>query len=1335
VSRIGHILHLLLRIAVALVLLAIACAIGGLLVVRSGWFHERVRESIITGMERATGGRVELGNVSFDTLRLIAKAGPLVLHGTEAPGEGPLLQIPSISLGLRILSVLEHRVDLSSVRVEHLVLRVIVYPDGSTNLPRPPVPDPKTWADHLLDIAIRRYEVVDGLVEYNNRIIPLNLRGENLQIRADYDPTGLLVRGELSSRHVRVVGHGVGPLEVDASANFAIERSRIQFPRLRLTTRESRFDLAGTLENVEAPHGAFTLKANVPVREAVSLFQLPLASTGTATFDGRLSLSLSSQFDFSLRGRLNARGIGYARDRLKISGADVQANLSVDPGKLTLRAINATALGATVTGQADLTDWRNLHIEGNFENLDVRTAAQVMTDHPIAWNGTLAGDFNGDAVAGESAARLVIGASVQPAAEGTPIAGEINASYDQASGKVRLANSHLETAATRVEVAGTLGETLQVRARSTNLDDLLPALAMARADAPKELPIKLVNGNATFNGTVSGSIEDPRMTGQIAVANASVEGHSIERFSSAVEGDLQGLRLQRLVLSRGATVIEGSAAIASAGGKFENGTIAAQLNVRNVVLADAVKEAGINFPITGTAAATVTLSGTLRRPAADLTVQIDKPAAYGEQADRLGAHLRYSTPLIEVLEGEADVGPGKLHFRGAFQHPEDRWQDGDLRFDLAAENLPIVRSQTLTKAAPGVEGTLDGKIAGTARLAGGVLTVETIGGDASAHRLTWQQQPVGDFSINAETRGADLAVRLNGQVRDVTVQGQGSWRLQGDEPGSAQVRFSRASIATLHSLVMMSGTPQERTSEPPVGGFVEGGATFSVSLSKPKEFHGELTLDHVQINSKVLSTPRLGAQTQDIVVTNNRPIVADLSIKELRIRSAQLSARDTNLEVSGGVPFDPSGSADLAVRGSVNLVILQLLNPDLLAKGNASVQAGLRGSIRDPQLTGRMDLKNASLYLNDLPNGADNVNGSVIFDRNRATIEKLTGETGGGTISLRGFLEFGSVLVYRLQAEGQKVRFRFQDIGITLDAGLALNGTSDRSTVSGQLTLTRATVSPNADLGQLVTAMARPVPTPSPSEYLRGMQFDVRIESSPNFEFQTSLTRDVETEVDLRLRGTPLSPALLGTISIDQGEVEIFGNRYTIDRGDIRFVSPVKIEPSFEVNLETKARGINVNIAASGTLQKLNVNYSSDPPLQSREIIALLAVGRAPSDTAGLTPTADTTGSSSFADAGGGLLSQAVTAQLSSRLQRFFGASRVKIDPTVTGVDYLPQARLTLEQQVSKDVTLTYITNLNRTEEQIVQVEWDFGQHWSAVAVREANGLFGIDFQYKKRFK
>ena len=148
------------------------------------------------------------------------------------------------------------------------------------------------------------------------------------------------------------------------------------------------------------------------------------------------------------------------------------------------------------------------------------------------------------------------------------------------------------------------------------------------------------------------------------------------------------------------------------------------------------------------------------------------------------------------------------------------------------------------------------------------------------------------------------------------------------------------------------------------------------------------------------------------------------------------------------------------------------------------------------------------------------------------------------------------------------------------------------------------------------------------------------------------------------------------------------------------------------------------------------MNWSSDPPLQPSEIIALLTTGRDPSVALNQSAPGATAGvASNFAVAGTGLVGQALNAQLSSRFQRFFGSTRVKIDPTLIGVDNLPQARLTFEQQVSKDVTLTYITNLNHTQEQLIQVQWDLNKNWSAIAVRDPNGVFGVDFQYRKRFK
>jgi translocation and assembly module TamB len=474
-----------------------------------------------------------------------------------------------------------------------------------------------------------------------------------------------------------------------------------------------------------------------------------------------------------------------------------------------------------------------------------------------------------------------------------------------------------------------------------------------------------------------------------------------------------------------------------------------------------------------------------------------------------------------------------------------------------------------------------------------------------------------------------------------------------------------------------------------------------------------------------------------VVLKSAQPVVVAVTAKEARIQPVRLTGRDTNLEISGTVPFSSSaGGADLAVRGGVNLAALQLVNPSLLARGIATVEASVRGALANPALSGRMDLKGASLYLKDVTTGLDNVNGGVLFNRNRATIDKLTAQLGTGTLTLGGFVEFGSTLIYRLQATAQQVRFRLPiDLSTTFSANLALDGTSDASTLSGTLTLNRAAFNPHTDLGELFAAFSSPVPEAGPNDYLRGVQFNVRVASAPNFEFQTSLTRDVQSEVDLRLRGTPRQPLLLGSISVDAGEVQVFGNQYTIDRGDVRFTNAVRIEPVFDLALETKVSGVTVNITFTGTVDRLRTNYSSDPPLEPSKIIALLAVGRDPTQSAATASAEAAAESTDFAGAGGGLLSQALSAQLSSKLQRFLGASRVKIDPTMTGIDNTPQARLTFEQQVSKDVTMTYITNLNYTAEQIVRLQWDLNRNWSAIAVRDANGLFGIDFQYRRRFK
>ena len=771
----------------------------------------------------------------------------------------------------------------------------------------------------------------------------------------------------------------------------------------------------------------------IAVRDAVSLFSLPIAAQGSANFDGDIAFSFAGKFDYTVTGKINGRGLGYTHDRLRIQDATASAALRMTPRQLTLRGINGAALGGNLTGEADLGQWKNFHFKGNFDGLGVSDTLAVLTPRPIPWNGTLAGTLEADSIVGQSSSKVHAVAAIAPAGNGEPIQGQVDLRYDQQAGTVTFGDSHVATPATSVILSGTLGQNLDVRARSTNLNDVLPALALLGDDTSTGLPLQLdrtKQGEAAVVGMVSGSLSDPQFRGQATVTNASIEGHRFDRFSSDVTASRHSVALRHLTLSRGQTEITGDAAVVAAtatnaaSGNFLDGPLAAQLSLKSLQLAPVAREFGITtvagIDADALASATVHLSGTARHPEANVALDATQATAFGERFERIRADLRYSGQSLAFTSGQAELGSGKLLFSGAYAHQDGDLHNGDLHLDVSAQGLSASRIAELHRLEPGAEARLDGKATVEIRIDRGDLHLRSVSGEASAGGVTLDQQKLGDVNLTAATNGAELSLQAKAQVRGTTLDGQGNWRLEGDYPGSATLRFSRLTVAALHDLVMLRGTAAQRAAAPPFQGFLEGGATVNVALRNLRSFRADVKIDTLQFDAKPGQSLQLDVQTQDVRIRNTQPILVTVSAQEARIDSAHFTARDTSLEATGVIPFNDSGGANLAIKGSVNLAELQLFNADLLARGTATVNATVRGSLRDPQMNGRMEFKNASLYMTDVPNGVDNASGTILFNRNRATVETLTAETGGGRISFRGFLEFGDTLIYRLQAEVAK---------------------------------------------------------------------------------------------------------------------------------------------------------------------------------------------------------------------------------------------------------------------------------------------------------------------------
>jgi translocation and assembly module TamB len=248
------------------------------------------------------------------------------------------------------------------------------------------------------------------------------------------------------------------------------------------------------------------------------------------------------------------------------------------------------------------------------------------------------------------------------------------------------------------------------------------------------------------------------------------------------------------------------------------------------------------------------------------------------------------------------------------------------------------------------------------------------------------------------------------------------------------------------------------------------------------------------------------------------------------------------------------------------------------------------------------------------------------------------------------------------------------------------------------------------------------------------MNLDIQVATAPDVAFESDVAQGLEADANLRLRGTAANPALLGRVNVSHGELSFFGNKYTITQGNVSFYNPARIEPVMNIDLSTKARGVEVILTVAGPPDKLNMSYRSDPPLEFGDIISLLATGRTPTESTvasrGTGPTAG------FEQMGAGaLLGQALASPVAGRLQRFFGVSRLKIDPELSGVTGSPAARLTIEQQITPDILFTYVADVAHTNDQLIRVEWSINRQVSAVLQREENGYVGLDFVWKKRLK
>jgi translocation and assembly module TamB len=1337
-------LKIILPVFGALLFIVAGLTITGVYIAQSDWLREKVRSAIVTEAERATGGKVEISKFRFDWKTLQAEIDGFTIHGTEPAGSPPLLTIRKLVVGLKIISLMERSVDILFARLESPRIYLLIAADGSTNVPSPKLPrkpreDP---VQDILDLKIGNFSVLDGGAEVHAagqppKVSSYDASGKNLQSKLSYQALGAKYSGTLSVQPLDVRYDRYRTVQVGLDVTLAIDKDHLQIGSAKLSTASSHMNLSGELKGFTSPVINTAFNGAVSLPELGSILKLKSQLRGTVELDG--DLRYTGNVDYRLSGKLKGKSLAYYDKTVKLANVSAACQFGVDPKAIELTNVTVGVLGGTVRGKATIRDLDRYQIAGTLAHFDIARLAP----QPLPYDGIVEGPFELSGRLSDPNYRHVAASAqlaISPAPRGMPISGSISAKYDAANNQTVLAPSVITLPNSRLELNGVLEKRVQVVMESHDLGDLLPALAAA---GEKDLPIALKDGSISWDGSIFDPLGSPRLEGHIAGKNFLYSGQLVDSLTGDVSAQQDGLTLRgaKLVYRNLNADFQGSVGL-SKWKVSDASSLSGSANLQGASLPNLLALAGRkDIPVTGTLTIAGQVTGTVGNPLANATFNLVNGTIYTEPFDRITGKVESVNGGVESLSAQWRAGPRQVGLNARYQQSPNDFQTGTLNFQFTSNRMSLAQFAFVRKEWPGLAGTTYATGSGELVISKNGVRLTAINGDLETSNVTLDSLQLSDLKLTAQTEGGLVKAHLQSNLVHAEISADGSIQLTGDYPGTAQISFEKVDLATARKLLLPSPKGQSSWA---FAGTVEGKATISGALLKPETLTAELEIPQFELRPDVSGV--INTALSDVTIRNTQPIRAQLANSVIRVESARFTALNTDVSLLGTVNLKDKNPLSLNLNGTVDLKLARSFNPDLESSGSLLVRVTLRGSFDHPQLGGSADLRNGNISLAGFPNGLSQANGRITFDENRANIQSMTAQTGGGTIQLEGFAAFGGPSVtFRITGLAKGVRVRYPEgMSSVSDADLTWTGSAERSVLAGDVTIHKIAYNQQTDFAAVMAFTgAGPGPTQvAPTGLLGGTQFDVKVRTASDISFETGLVSGLQTEANLRLRGTAANPALLGRISISSGRIDFLGNKYVINQGTLSFFNPVRIEPIVNVDLSTQSRGVDVTFTISGPLTKLNLTYSSDPPLQFSDIVALLATGKPPTDPTIAARQTDTQQTWQQLGASA-LVGQAISNPVSGRLERFFGVSKIKIDPLLPGLGGAgasaggsnPGARLSLEQQVAPNVTFDYVISTNSTSSQVVRVEWAFSRHWSAVILREENSAFGIDFQYKKRFK
>jgi translocation and assembly module TamB len=1379
----------------SLMLLVIVLFLGFWYYTTTADFQRRAGAEVVSVLEDVTGGRVELGHLSFSLWHLAIEADRLVIHGTEGPGEAPYLSADKIFVRVHINTFVSHiagigpksHIGVDYLRVEQPHIHLIVDKDGKTNQPVPKHKSTSTTPiqDTLIDLQAGKVELANGLAVINDRAIPFDLAAQDLNAEVHYiassDRYGATI--DLADLRTKIAKQPEVQSKLHLTAELGRDMLQVQSLDFR-TGAATHLTANALLEHFAKPDWQVAAKGSVEIRQLGFLAGVEGLAGGVVDVDAHghncvttpppapkkhfwlhhgkpqtappLQPDPACKSGYLIAGGIKLHNVGYRDQDVRVRDVNGSSQLQITPTQILLPSlVTQLSGGGTVQGELRLENWLGSapggshgYIVATIDRIPLRTIMDVTAPEDygdlgfdtavtgpvkVEWGGPGA-DVSKTVQVDGDLKFAPTGVARGRALSNIPVTGQTLAHYDGRTQSVNITRLAVQTPASALQVNGILGvnegdplTALQVNLQAHDLaefDQLLQTLGFAANGKKGTAAIPVVlHGALVFNGSAKG-----------AVRNLDVKGHVTAENIEAKLGSTADFQIDSLVadaeyspdsgIAIASSTIKRGTALLNVTGTFEPRKVVSRrgavdyvwdqdlgvnttVKLANAQVADMLQIIGqqSRIPVTGTANLNAHVAGTVKDLNGSGNITLTNGAAYGENYQTISVDATMQGQQINATHFLVRAHEMSVTGNGGYNLVSKR-----ITAHVLGDNLQLSKLDVVHKAGTDADGVLS-----LDATADGTVQEPNLHAKLGVTNITVDGKTLGEFSATANSTGSTVYYDLRSNMVGAQVSATGQTSLLGDYQTQAKLLFSGFDVSKPMAL-FSPGLVQTSS-------IIDGTVNVSGPAAKPLQLAG--TAEFGKFDFKL----------QGIELKTAEPLRASLRNGVVTVDQLHITGQDTDLHGGGtlqvfGDSNPQGGQIRLNANGNISMMVAHTFDPDLITSGKITFKVAADGRLLQPSLTGNVQFQNVNVAMDGIPNGLSNLNGTMVFNENRLTVQTLTATTGGGQVKLGGSISYQKGFFTDLTATGENVRIRYSGLSSTANANFRLQGTQQSLLLSGTVLITRFGVGPDVDFAAFAGAGGVEAPS-DPNSATNKVRLDVHITSAPQLDFQNSYAK-LAGNVDLTIRGTLATPSVLGRIQITDGSATFAGTKYELERGNIYFSNPVRIDPTIDLDATARVENYDLTIGLHGTTTNLKPTYRSEPPLAEADIFNLLALGRTQEEAqlyqeqqvqAGTDPTTNA------------LLGGALNATVSNRVSKLFGAGSVKIDPSFVGTLGNSAARITVQEPLSKQLTLIFATNVNQTAQQLIQVQYQIDENKSVVATRDESGVFSIVYKIRKRYR